>query len=58
MVLQLTLALYIDGVLIEYSVGNWNGGSGYLNAFGIVAPGSCYYATSGRFGNFSWAEMY
>ncbi len=52
------LALYIDGVLIEYSVGNWNGGSGYLNAFGIVAPGSCYRATSGRFGKYSWAEMY
>ena len=52
------LALYVDGVLLEYSVGNWNGGSGYLNAFGIVAPGSCYYATSGRFGKYSWAEMY
>lgn len=52
------LQLVIDGVLIQFSIGNWNGGSGFLNAFGIVAPGSCYYATSGRFGKYSWAEMY
>ena len=41
------LGIYVNGVRVGFSVGNWNGGSGFLNASAIVPPGNCYYATTG-----------
>jgi type II secretory pathway pseudopilin PulG len=52
------LKLTVDGKVISHSVGNWNGGSGFLSGSAIIPPGSTYRASGGgRLPLEIWAEL-